>query len=145
MVRTAQSLLVTAVLLALVACAKVETKEAAPPMSKNNHIDYVEFAAKDLEAFKKFYGEAFGWTFQDWGPDYVSFSGAGLEGGVRGGETPKEGSTLVILYADDLAATEKKVVAAGGDVTERHEFPGGERFHFRDTTGNTLAVWVKRG
>ncbi len=28
--------------------------------SKNNHVDYVEFAAADLAAFKKFYGEAFG-------------------------------------------------------------------------------------
>jgi hypothetical protein len=114
-------------------------------MSKNSRIDYVEFAAKDLAAFKNFYGSAFGWTFQDWGPDYVSFSGAGIDGGVRGGEAPKAGSTLVILYADDLVSAEKSVVAAGGVVTERHEFPGGERFHFRDTTGNALAVWTKRG
>ena len=75
---------------------------------KNNHIDYAEFAAEDLGAFKTFYGEAFGWTFQDWGPEYASFSGAGLDGGVRGGEAPRAGSTLVILYADDLEAAEKK-------------------------------------
>jgi len=113
--------------------------------AKNNRIDYVEFAAKDLAAFKKFYGAAFGWTFQDWGPDYVSFEGAGIDGGVRGGETPVAGTTTVILYADDLDAAEKSVVRAGGAVTARHEFPGGRRFHFRDPTGNELAVWTKSG
>ena len=113
--------------------------------STNNHIDYVELAAQDLTAAKKFYADAFGWEFQDWGPEYVSFSGAGLEGGIRGGETPVNGSTLVILYADDLEASEKRVVKAGGEITERHDFPGGRRFHFRDTVGNLLGVWTKSG
>ena len=109
---------------------------------KNNHINYVEFAAEDLDVVKAFYGDAFGWEFQDWGPDYISFSGAGLDGGFRGGETPVTGSALVILYADDLEASEAKVVKAGGEITERHEVPGGRRFHFRDTAGNVLGVWT---
>ena len=111
--------------------------------SKNSRIDYVEFAAEDIGAAKAFYAKAFGWEFQDWGETYASFSGAGLEGGVRGGEKPVAGSTLVILYADDLEASEKNVVAAGGEIVERHEFPGGRRFHFRDPAGNVLAVWSK--
>ncbi|PQA88814.1 VOC family protein [Hyphococcus luteus] len=112
-------------------------------MSKNNRIDYVELAAEDLSAAKAFYAAAFGWTFQDWGETYVSFEGAGLDGGIRGGEKPVAGSTLVILYADDLEASEKRVVDAGGEITERHDFPGGRRFHFRDPAGNVLAVWTK--
>jgi len=40
-----------------------------------------------------------------------------------------------------LEKSEAAIVAAGGEITERHEFPGGKRFHFRDTTGNELAVW----
>ena len=107
-----------------------------------HHIDYVEFAATDLGLVKAFYGAAFGWSFEDWGPDYVSFSGAGLDGGFRGGETPKAGSSLVILYTDDLEATERRVIDAGGEITERHEFPGGRRFHFKDPAGNILAVWT---
>ncbi len=106
-------------------------------------IDYIEFACADLAAFKAFYGAAFGWTFQDWGPDYVSFSGAGVEGGVRGGEHPVQGSTTVILYADDLGDAERRVIKAGGVIGARHEFPGGRRFHFTDPCGNALAVWVK--
>lgn len=108
----------------------------------NNHIDYVEFAAQDLAAAKLFYTTAFGWEFQDWGPDYVSFSGAGVEGGFRGGETPAAGGALVILYADDLEAAEKRVVDAGGEIFEKLDFPGGRRFHFRDPAGNVLGVWT---
>ncbi len=129
-------------LFALGCAPQIETFERNMPQT-NNHIDYVEFAAPDLAVFKAFYGEAFGWEFQDWGPDYISFQGAGIDGGVRGGETPVIGSTLTILYADDLDASEKKVVAAGGEITERHEFPGGKRFHFRDPTGNVLGVWMQ--
>jgi predicted enzyme related to lactoylglutathione lyase len=136
--RAAFSLFATIALTAIAAPAK----EAEMPQ-KNNHIDYVEFAAEDLGAFKKFYAAAFGWTFQDWGPDYVSFEGAGLQGGARGGETPVAGSTTVILYADDLDASEKAVVKAGGVITAHHDFPGGRRFHFTDTGGNSLAVWTK--
>lgn len=133
-----------AAILATAACtgpAAPQTQETVMA-DKNNHVDYVEFAAEDLSAFKAFYSDAFGWTFQDWGPDYASFSGAGLDGGVRGGETPQSGSTLVILYADDLEAAEKAVEAAGGEIIERHDFPGGRRFHFRDPAGNLLAVWT---
>ncbi|MEZ6023207.1 MAG: VOC family protein [Hyphomonadaceae bacterium] len=108
----------------------------------NHHVDYVEFAAQDLGVVQAFYGQAFGWTFEDWGPDYTAFSGAGVEGGFRGGETPSAGGALVVLYADDLDASERAVVAAGGEIIERHEFPGGRRFHFRDPAGNVLGVWT---
>jgi predicted enzyme related to lactoylglutathione lyase len=108
----------------------------------NNHIDYIEFAAQDLSVVKAFYSEAFGWSFQDWGPDYVAFSGAGVEGGFRGGEAPRQGGALVILFASDLEDAERRVVAAGGLIAERHEFPGGRRFHFRDPAGNVLGVWT---
>lgn len=110
----------------------------------DNHIDYVEFAAEDLAVVKAFYAKAFGWTFEDWGETYISFSGAGIEGGFRGGEKPKDGGPLVILYASDLADAEKRIVDAGGKITERHEFPGGERFHFEDPAGNVLGVWTIR-
>lgn len=130
-----------AALLAL-SCAPAAKLEAPVPQ-KNNHIDYVEFAAKDLASFKTFYANAFGWEFQDWGPDYISFTGAGLDGGVRGGEAPVVGSTTVILYSDDLDAAEAAVKSAGGVITAHHDFPGGRRFHFRDCCGNELAVWTK--
>ena len=107
-------------------------------------IDYIELPVTDIAAAKAFYGKAFDWSFQDWGPEYASFSEAGLEGGFRlSQEPPPRGGALVILYAEDLEAAEKAVVDAGGNIVERHDFPGGRRFQFTDPTGNELAVWTK--
>lgn len=110
---------------------------------QNRKINYVEFVTADVARSKQFYSEAFGWSFEDWGPDYISFSAAiaGIDGGFRKGE-PATGSPLIVLYASDLAATEKSIVAAGGAITvSTYEFPGGRRFHFADGAGNELAVW----
>lgn len=48
----------------------------------------------------------------------------------------------MILYASHLEDAERRVTAAGGTIVERHEFPGGRRFHFRDPAGNVLGVWT---
>jgi predicted enzyme related to lactoylglutathione lyase len=117
-------------------------------MSNPDHhhkITYIEFASTDIERTKKFYAAVFGWSFQDWGPDYVSFNGAGIDGGFAMCE-PHEGpvkfAPLVVLYSADLKATEAAIVAAGGSiVVPTFEFPGGRRFHFSDGAGNVLAVW----
>jgi len=109
----------------------------------NRKINYVEFVSNDIERSKQFYSSAFGWSFEEWGPDYISFSaaGAGIDGGFRRGEA-QAGSLLVVLYATDLSATEQAIVAAGGQITvPTFEFPGGRRFHFTDGAGNELAVW----
>ena len=137
-------LLASLVALGLVGCEPATPQtEAKMPAQTNNHIDYVEFAATDLAAAKTFYGQVFGWTFQDWGDDYTSFSNAGLDGGIRGPNVPAEANPLVIIYASDLAATEAAVIKAGGEILSRHEFPGGRRFHFRDPAGNVVGVWTK--
>lgn len=107
-------------------------------------IHYIEIPGPDLDTMKAFYGKAFGWSFQDWGPDYVSFDGAGVEGGFNPRRPPARGAgSLVILRAGDLEAAEAAIVEAGGTVTDRHEFPGGRRFHFVDPCGNELAVWTQ--
>jgi len=111
-------------------------------MREDGKIDYVEFPGADLAETKRFYGEAFGWTFQDYGPDYAAFEGQGADGGFS--STPGEAPTkpLVVLYAHDLEAMEASVAKAGGAITRAiFSFPGGRRFHFRDPSGNELAVW----
>jgi uncharacterized protein len=113
-------------------------------MNTHHHIDYIELPAMNLEAMKAFYGAVFGWTFEDYGPDYVAFSGAGLEGGFAPVvKRPPRGGALVILYSDDLDVSEKAVRDAGGEVLERISFPGGSRFGFIDPSGNALAIWTK--
>lgn len=114
-------------------------------MGQQHHtIDYVEFPATDLAAMKRFYGAVFGWTFEDYGPDYVAILGAGLDGGFNPNTKPSGRSgAMVIFYSDDIAASEKLVRDAGGEITERHEFPGGKRFQFMDPSGNEVAIWTK--
>lgn len=105
-------------------------------------IDYIEFAAPDLGAVKKFYGEVFSWKFQDWGEEYSSFSDGRVDGGFRKGTVTSGAGPLVILYTGDLEGTEARVRAAGAPITtEIFSFPGGRRFHFHDPAGNELAVW----
>jgi len=104
-------------------------------------VDYVEFAAPEFAPVKAFYGEVFGWEFTDYGPEYCAFEDGRLAGGFRKG-TPEDGSSLVVLFAEDLEANQAAVRDAGGKITQEiFSFPGGRRFHFRDPVGNALAVW----
>jgi uncharacterized protein len=115
-------------------------------MSQAEHdrrIDYIEFPATDIGATKTFYEAVGGWEFTDYGPDYTSFNDGRLSGGFTTGGTVAANGPLVVLYATDLEDTQKRVLSAGGDITrEPYEFPGGRRFHFRDPSGNELAVWT---
>ncbi len=114
-------------------------------MPTDRRIDYVEFAAADLDAAEAFYSGTFGWAFTDYGPEYRAFNDGALDGGFRrGGPSSRtaNGGALVILYADDLEATRARVVEHGGTIQEDiYAFPGGRRFHFLDSHGNELAVW----
>ena len=114
-------------------------------MPVNDNINYVEFAARDLEVTKKFFSDVFGWTFEDFGPDYCSFAERGVDGGFyRADKSSSYDSSgaLVILYTDALEDTQQRVLAAGGVITtDIFSFPGGRRFHFTEPSGNELAVW----
>lgn len=108
---------------------------------KHEQIQYLEFLSKDLERAKEFYSKSFGWKFTDYGPDYTAFEGDYVDGGFTTGK-PVKGTVLVILYSDDLEATQQKVKAAGGKIVKDiFSFPGGRRFHFSDPNGYELAVW----
>ena len=110
-------------------------------------IDYIELAVSDLSAAKSFYEAAFGWAFNDYGPEYAGIraaDGEGEVGGLNATATPRPGGPLVLLYSGDLDATVTAVEQAGGTLTEGpYEFPGGRRFHFTDPSGNELGVWTK--
>jgi len=46
-------------------------------VSQDLKIDYIELPARDLDAVQAFYERVFGWTFQDYGPDYRAVGDAG--------------------------------------------------------------------
>ncbi len=109
---------------------------------KNNHINYVEFKADDLEKIKKFYHQSFGWNFTDYGPTYVAFSESGLDGGFEKSDENIVNGALIVLYHQDLEGIKGRIIEAGGKISKAiFSFPGGHRFHFIDPAGNELAVW----
>lgn len=108
----------------------------------NNHIDYIELKAKDLEQIKAFYSSVFGWVFTDYGPAYTSFSESGVFGGFEKTEGPISNGALIVLYHEDLQTVKTKIEESDGEIVrDIFSFPGGKRFHFKDPAGNELAVW----
>ncbi len=108
----------------------------------DNHINYVEFKAKDLDKIKEFYSSAFDCTFKDYGLSYVAFSESGIAGGFELSNADIVNGALIILYHKDLELIKNRIIATGGKITrDIFTFPGGQRFHFSDPSGNELAVW----
>jgi len=114
-------------------------------MNTHHHINYIEMPARDISATKKFFGDVFGWEFADYGPDYISFSNEGVDGGFFKSDltaSTSTGSVLVVLYSAELENSQSKVEASGGTIIKPiFSFPGGRRFHFTDPNGNEYAVW----
>ena len=95
-------------------------------------IDHVELAVDDLGQAKAFYAKALGWTFTDYGSDYVGIQDPTRPGQEFGG----------LARTDDAEAALASVQEAGGRlVVELHEYPGGGRFTFADPWGNILGVY----
>lgn len=114
-------------------------------MREDGKIDYVELPGAALAETRAFYETAFGWRFVEYGPTYLAFEDAGLDGGFQANPAAAPPKPLVILFAKDLEAMRAKVEAAGGTITVPiFSFPGGRRFHFRDPGGNELAVWSEK-
>ena len=116
-------------------------------MSDHHQINYIELPATDIPAMKAFYTAVFGWNYVDYGPSYAAITGAAMDGGFdgnAGARKPSDQGALVVIYSDNIEATEIAVKAAKGEVTAPlFEFPGGRRFHFKDPSGNELAAWTR--
>jgi len=110
-------------------------------------IDYLEYPAQDMQATKAFFQTVFDWQFEDYGPDYMAFSGGGLDGGFYRAELASKeqhGGALMVFLSNDLEVSKSKVVAAGGVIVkDTFSFPGGQRFQFTEPSGNEMGVWSK--
>ena len=109
-------------------------------------IDYIELTVTDMSRAKAFYTRAFGWSITDYGPAYAGFvdhaRGEREAGGLRLDDGVTPGGPLVLLYSEDLEASEKAVRAASGTIDKPiFDFPGGRRFELSDPFGNRLGVW----
>lgn len=119
------------------------------PAHRHHAIDYLELTVTDLDRARRFYAEAFGWRFNDYGPGYAGIQNpqgpdAPEVGGLALGEETRAGGPFVLLYSADLDRSVEAVEGAGGRVVQGpYAFPGGRRFHFTDPSGNELGVWAE--
>ncbi len=114
-------------------------------MNTHEKLNYVELPSRDLELTKKFFIAALGWSFTDYGPDYIAFADQGLDGGFFRADqasSTKTGAALLVFYSEKLEQTQNKIEQAGGTIVRPiFSFPGGRRFHFTEPCGNEFAVW----
>ena len=107
-------------------------------------MDYVEIPVTDPAAARAFFEALYGWSFEDYGPDYIAFSDGRLDGGfTRADAPPPPGGVLVIFYSENLERDRDRVLELGATIsTDTFSFPGGRRFHFKDPGGNEFAIWT---
>src|SRR6185312_7140523 len=92
---------------------------------------HFEIHVNDMERAKKFYGEVFGWTFEDWsdyaGMPYVgAVTGDANEPGINGALMQRQGASPVpgqalngyacTMGVEDYDSTDTKIVNNGGKV-----------------------------
>lgn len=113
-------------------------------MREEGRVDYVEIPVTDLKTTRAFFEALFGWTFQEWGPDYFSFSDGRLDGGFRrSDEAAPSSGVLLVFYSSDLERDYDRVKDLGATISqEPFEFPGGRRFHFIEPAGTEFAMWT---
>ena len=105
-------------------------------------LDYVELPGTDIAATRSFYESAFGWSMTQFAPTYAATTTGDTDIGIQSSVPDKPAAPLPVIQVNDLEASLASVEAAGGQILKPiTAFPGGRRFHFRDPSGNELAVW----
>jgi predicted enzyme related to lactoylglutathione lyase len=112
-------------------------------MRAEKRIDYVEIPVTDLNKARDFFAALFGWTFQSFGDDYMSFNDGRMDGGFRRSSEPAPVTgVLVVFFSTDIERDLDRVQQLGATISEPiFSFPGGRRFHFVDPTGTEFAIW----
>lgn len=93
-----------------------------------------------------FYGKAYGWALEQWGPVEYWTTDAGEGEGIGGALTKRSDDVPSLMFyidVDDVDAALDAVEAAGGRrLTEAMPIPSvGWMAHFEDTEGNKVGVF----
>jgi len=116
---------------------------------------HIDVPTRDLEASRRFYGEVFGWRFDEYpGTSYVGIttsedgilSGLGALADVVGRSTSSTGP-LPYIRPGDFDATLTAIEQMGGEVLiPKTDVLGYGWFaHFRDPDGNVIGLWQDAG
>lgn len=120
-------------------------------------IVHFEIHVDDMERAKRFYGEVFGWDFEDWSeyagmPYYGAVTGDEESPGINGAlmqrqsPPPETGQPLnafaCTLGIDDYDAIESKILSHGGRIAlPKYALPGmAWQGYYIDTEGNMFGV-----
>ena len=112
---------------------------------------WVDLGSPDLEATKRFYGELFGWRFDQMGdaetPYWGIFRGDRVNGGMMplppGAAMPSH--WLVYFGVDDLDAAAGQVESTGGAMmVPPRDVPGGRILVAQDPQGAFFAMFAGR-
>ena len=104
-------------------------------------LNYLELPVGDTGMAKRFYADAFGWRFMDFGPTYAATTTGDTDIGFQADPAQRTAAALPVIEVADIDAASEAVAAAGGRITAPiFAFPGGRRFHFVDPDGHELAV-----
>ncbi|MBE7323717.1 VOC family protein [Nocardioides sp. Y6] len=122
-----------------------------------SRVVHFEIQADDLERAMRFYGDVFGWEFQDYGavtgspywgvvtgPDDELGINGGLLGRPTGAPTPEQGTNAFVCTVGvaDYDATESAILRTGGQVAlPKTALPGmAWQGYYLDTEGNTFGI-----
>jgi hypothetical protein len=111
-----------------------------------NPVTWFEIHATDPERARSFYGDVFGWSFENEAPSY-DMIGMGEGAPIGGGLTAvREGGAPMNVFnvqVEDVAATCDTVVQAGGSVViAMQTTPTGLDFAYvADPDGSVFGLW----
>lgn len=118
---------------------------------------HFEIHVDNMDRATKFYGEVFGWTFQDWSeyagmPYFGAVTGTENEPGINGALMQRQGPPPVpnqamngyacTLGVEDYDSIEAKILENGGKVAlPKHALPGmAWQGYYLDTEGNIFGI-----
>ncbi len=118
---------------------------------------HFEIHVDDMERAKKFYGEVFGWTFEDWSefagmPYFGAVTGDANELGINGALMQRQGpppeknqavnSYTCTMGVEDYDSIESKILELGGQVAlPKAALPGmAWQGYYIDTEGNIFGI-----
>ncbi len=105
-------------------------------------LDYIEVPSPDVAGQKRFYSDVFGWEFTDYGDHYASYEKGPCQFALNGTGQHHGAAALPVIRVTDIEQAYTNVVKAGATITiEIFDFPGGQRFHFDDPQGQSMAVY----
>ena len=114
-----------------------------------NSICHVEIPSKDYQKARKFYGDVFGWKFDETeGMKYMTFT---TPDGPNGGfnqefETSSKPGIIVYIEVEDMLGTIKKAEEVGGKTKQGKTQISPEFGYFAfitDLEGNQIGLWSK--